>query len=448
MRDIPKLVVSKKIEQHETYNPDSEYKLCYRGKVHSELPHIVKFSGGRSSGMLLFALLKNDILRAERGDVVVFNNTSAEHPDTYDFAQRCKKEVEEKYNIPFFWIEFQTYEDSRKGEWRRIPTYRLVNSKPFSPNNPDGYHWKGEVFEEVLSLKGYVPNQFSRICTVNMKLAITRLFLTDWLAAKESTLRLGHYGDRSRMDLGQMYERHLKDRGEVPRKIYANKKAYLLTRPFIRPSQKFKDFSTAAQTIDNPLLENKVFGGKAWLGSKGIEYIAFIGLRGDEQIRIARMLARNSSGNGSSVYEGEHIYAPLADMAIAKQDVINFWAKQSWNLAFAPESELSNCIYCFLKGKKKLARIHKRIEDFKLNNRVGWKNLVDTPSDIKWWVRLEKKYGRDLRAEKRNRTNKDINFLGFFGHPSGLSYEIIATSKGDQDDAIDSQSFLPCDCTD
>ena len=448
MRAIPKLVVSKKIEQHETYHPDNEYKLHYHGKNHSRLPHIVKFSGGRSSGMLLFTLLKNNILKAERGDVIVFNNTSAEHPDTYDFIKKCKRTVEEEFGIPFFWIEFQTYEDARKGEWRRIPTYRLVNPKPFSLNNPDGYHWKGEVFEELLSLKGYVPNQFSRICTVNMKLAVTRLFLTDWLAAKESNSRLGHYGNHSRIDFKQMYERHLKDGGEVPRKIYEDKKAYLLTRPLIRPSQNFKDFSMAKQTINNPLLEGKVFGGKAWLGSDGIEYMAFVGLRGDERIRVARMQMRNSSDNGSSDYGGEHVYAPLADMAITKQDVVNFWKKQPWDLAFTPNSELSNCVFCFLKGKKKLAHIYKQMEDLKSNSVTKWKRAIDTPADINWWIRLEKKYGRDLQAEKRKRRNKDVNFLGFFGYPGGLSYEIIATNKENETDGTDSQSYLPCDCTD
>ncbi|WP_423907540.1 hypothetical protein [Candidatus Spongiihabitans sp.] len=38
-------------------------------------PHIVKFSGGRSSGMMLMELLKQETLKPERGDVIVFNNT-------------------------------------------------------------------------------------------------------------------------------------------------------------------------------------------------------------------------------------------------------------------------------------------------------------------------------------------------------------------------------------
>ena len=103
--------------------------------------------------MLLFTLLENRILDANRRDVIVFNNTSAEHPGTYRFARDCKK-VSSRYGIPFFWVEFQTYEDARNGEWTRLPSYRLVNDQPKSPDNPDGFHWRGEVFEELLSWSG------------------------------------------------------------------------------------------------------------------------------------------------------------------------------------------------------------------------------------------------------------------------------------------------------
>ncbi|MCY4300654.1 MAG: hypothetical protein OXC68_02805 [Aestuariivita sp.] len=81
---VPKVsIVRDVLDNPELYYPKFEYSLRYRAKKHSELPHIVKFSGGRSSGMLLFILLKNRLLKRERGDVILFNNTSAEHPNTY-----------------------------------------------------------------------------------------------------------------------------------------------------------------------------------------------------------------------------------------------------------------------------------------------------------------------------------------------------------------------------
>lgn len=446
--NAPQVVISNKLRKHNAYDPNKKYSLHYSNKRHHQLPHIVKFSGGRSSGMLLLTLLENNILNPERGDAIVFNNTSAEHPQTYLFAQECKRITEEKYNIPFFWIEFQTYEDSRQGEWTRLPTYRLINSQPFSAKNPEGFHWKGEVFEELLSFKGYVPNQFSRICTVNMKLETTRLFLSDWLAAKDSISRLGHYGDRSRMNYDEMHERHLKNGGGVPKEIYANKKSFLLTRPFVRPSQQYKNFSKATQKINNPVLESKIFGGNASFGDGKIEYVTFVGLRGDEPRRVKRVELRNASDIHVASYGGEYVYMPLSDMRITKEDVINFWQNQSWDLSLSYDSDLSNCIYCFLKGTKKLINIHKQMKNYKNSSLKGFGSTTGTPCDIGWWVKLEEKYGRNLQDEKRERKNEDVDFVGFFLSSNKLSYEVIARSKDDAGAISDMGSSLPCDCTD
>ena len=45
--------------------------LRYRSAGHAELPHIVSFSGGRSSAMLAFMAAEEGLLRPERGDLVV-----------------------------------------------------------------------------------------------------------------------------------------------------------------------------------------------------------------------------------------------------------------------------------------------------------------------------------------------------------------------------------------
>ncbi len=149
-------------------------------------PHIIKFSGGRSSAMMLMRLLKDNQLNPQRGDIIIFNNTSAEHSATYEFTRKIKKIAEEKYNIPFFWIEYQTYEDSSGAyQWSRKPTYRLINDQPYSEQNKDSYRYKGEVFEEMISLSGFLLSMVSRICTISMKIFITNAFLSDWFAQKQ-----------------------------------------------------------------------------------------------------------------------------------------------------------------------------------------------------------------------------------------------------------------------
>lgn len=449
MLAIPNLRISRELENTERYDPTELHSFRYRSKRHSELPHVVKFSGGRSSGLLLFTLLENGFLRQERGDVVVFNNTSCEHPETYKFVTECKRRVEAE-GIPFFFIQFQTYEDARQGEWRRLPTYRLVNELPYSDSNPDGYRWKGEVFEEMISQKAYLPNQFSRVCTNSLKLEVTRQFLRDWFASKESIAREGHGLDDSQVNADQLYKRHIRNGGGVPKDVLLEKKSFVLNSSPSRPKQVYRDFSSPARTFENESLTGKVFGRKAWFGDGGIEYIAFIGLRGDEQLRVARVETRSSNPHANVGYEGEHVYMPLAKMHIGKEDVNSFWNQQDWDLQLPQDGSLSNCVYCFLKGVGNLKQVHNAMEEQKLNGDIeGFGSIVGTPCDISWWADTERKYRRDLDAENRERTNPDAsNFIGFFGASSGFSYDILADS-GDSGDTLEqfSDAVLPCDCT-
>ena len=64
---------------------------------------------------MAFLLAEGGLLRPERGDVILFANTSAEHPATYDFARECKERLERDFGLPFFWFEFCTVEDARRG---------------------------------------------------------------------------------------------------------------------------------------------------------------------------------------------------------------------------------------------------------------------------------------------------------------------------------------------
>lgn len=449
MQAIPKLRISGRLLQSDRYDPGRTYSFRYRSKRHRELPHVVKFSGGRSSGMLLFTLLENQFIERDRGDVVVFNNTSCEHPETYRFAAECKQRVESNYGIPFFFIQFQTYEDARQGEWRRLPSYRLVNARPFSDSNPDGFRWRGEVFEELLSHKAYLPSQFRRVCTSSLKLEVTRQFLQDWFANKTSIPRLGHGHDESQVDHDRMYARHQRSGGGVPREILIEKRKFVLSRPTGRPEQLFQRFSAPAAPFDNATLAGKVFGRRAWFGDGGVEYVAFIGLRGDEQLRVARVEARSSDIHANAGHEGEHVYMPFTSMRIGRDDVNQFWERQPWSLELAPDGALSNCVYCFLKGVGHLKRVHDAMEKHKKRNVRSFGSTVDTPCDLTWWRRMEHKYGRDLEREKRDRTNRDAaRFIGFFGASSDFSYDVLAAGARNGDDLSRfADTILPCDCT-
>ena len=419
------------------------YPFHYEAKAHKDFPHVVKFSGGKTSGMLLFTLLEGGFLNAARGDVVVFNNTSAEHPKTYKFVRQCKEIVEREYKIPFFWVEFQTYEDARNGEYTRLPSFRLVNDRPFSSENPDGYKSRGEVFEEMLSWQGFVPTFFQRTCTKNLKLETTRFFLKEWLASKESIERLGHFGNERRIEDERAFAMHKKFGGSTPKQIFLKKKEFLKDCSLFRPAQRWADFSSAVVPFKNKALEGKTLGRRAVFGIDGIEYIAFIGLRYDEKQRIHKVKKRNQGGWCSAGYEGEYVYMPLDGMNITTQDVEDFWAEQSWGLELNAGDHLSNCTFCFLKGSQALRQAYQALEKENDNKHK------QTPCDIHWWIKLEQKYGRDLKAEKREvRRAVPDDFIGFFGATSNITYKrLFEDAKNNIPDGF-AQEILPCDCTD
>ena len=381
----------------------------YIKDYHSKIPHIVKFSGGRSSGALLFSMLKNNMLKASRGDVIIFNNTSAEHSKTYDFVMECKKRCEE-YNIPFFLTEFQTFEDCKNGIYDRFQAYRLVNEKPYSKDNINGYHHKGEVFEELISWQMYLPSLMSgRTCTKKMKMDVTYQFLNDWFSDLKYISRLGHYGKTTRIDKDILYtKKHQKHGGKVPYDIYQNKKEYCLTRPLFRPEQNFKDFTR----VD---LKNK----EIFTHKKKIEFCSFIGFRADEPMRFKKMKKRINSELNDNIEvaylreNNEHIYTPLVEFNITQKDIKDYWDNQEWDLGLPYDGSLGNCVYCFMKGANKLSKIDSITED-------------KSPENIDWWIGIEKKYQRDLIAENRDIKTKEENpFINFFGVNGKISYEII-----------------------
>lgn len=449
------------------FDPAGKYHIDYHAQQHRELPHVVKFSGGRSSGMMLFTLLHNKVLQAKRGDVVVFNNTSAEHPATYEFAAKCKALCEEEYGIPFFWTEFQTYEDASRGRWARHPAYRLVLPQPASEKQPNGYHARGEVFEELLSWQRFVPNQHDRICTARMKLFVTKDFLGDWFAVKPSIDRLGHYYGEPMMQDSEVITAHRQSSGSTPPEVLLEKAQFVRTRPPFRPEQDFADYSSVAVKIANSHLADKSLGGRVALsGDDCVDYVTFVGFRGDEPARVARMRARNMSRGDddcesdndphTALPEGEYVYAPLAEMNVSKEDVFAFWKKQDWDLRLPHTANYSNCVYCFLKGSATLADIVARREKVEKRLPKKLRAQPDTPADINWWVKMEAKYARDLRREKRKVRNKDMAagekpLIGFWGINSRLSYHRLAEAENrpaslkqiETDNAA-----LPCDCTD
>lgn len=114
-----------------------------------------------------------------------------------------------------------------------------------------------------------------------------------------------------------------------------------------------------------------------------------------------------------------------------------------------PDSGLSNCVYCFLKGGATLRKIHREMSTVRHQEApTGYSPLADSPCDVTWWQRMEEEYGRDLVAEERVvQSKKKHDFIGFFGAGSQFNYRLLAQADDASLEEFDA-SVLPCDCTD
>jgi 3'-phosphoadenosine 5'-phosphosulfate sulfotransferase (PAPS reductase)/FAD synthetase len=109
---------------------------------------------------------------------------------------------------------------------------------------------------------------------------------------------------------------------------------------------------------------------KRYLKSIGVdEYTSFNGIRYDEPRRWAKI--QNTELD---------IDLPLVKWKVTKQDVLEWWDKQEFNLRV--NEPYGNCDCCFLKGKGKLGIIAK-----------------EKPELLEWWIKHENKSNSTFKKE-------------------------------------------------
>ena len=370
--------------------PLSSIEVQHRRPQQAEYPHVVKFSGGRSSALAALGLAENGSLDPERGDLVLFANTSAEHPATYRFADRVSAKLEDDYGLPVIWYEFCTVEDARRGKYVRKAAYRLVSRNP-AETDPNGYHSRGEVFEEMLSWQQMLPNPMKRSCTYKLKLAPAHLLLEEWFSGAYGPRHRGHHHPDPYLSAAAAFTEYESNGGGQPRAEYMRRAEYVYTRPPFRAEQKWADFT-------NAYIINPPQPGDGMWGRPPFQHVTLLGLRADEPARVNRVLDRTflsegaaSSGCGTqSQPGGEHPHFPLYDSGAAKQDVLDWWEAQPFDLEMS--GDLGNCVFCFMKPAAQLEALA-NLED-PMRHPGG-------PSDISWWVDIERRYRR--RAPRRER---------------------------------------------
>ena len=306
--------------------------------------------------MLFMEMARAGEIDSTQGDIVVFCNTSAEHDATYEFVARLFDEAK-KWGIARACLEFCPYK-SKDGI---RPAYRIVSPRECLRN--------GDVFEALLSWKGFAPTWMHRICTHFLKLKAKKLFLKDWLSGAKT----------SSQDALPEADYHFKP----------GKSTSKFINEFCADPHNHLQRVSFSELIPHSL---------KWIerGEITDDYEDYIGLRGDEMHRVSRGKAAN-----------EHSIYPLADRKIDKAAVFDFWGRQDFDLNL-PRNEKgyarSNCTFCFLKNPRKIANI---MDDYVPTSKKG------TPQDIQWWKDIESKYGQmnlrrsysDVEKMKRDQPN-------------------------------------------
>lgn len=122
-------------------------------------PTVISFSGGRTSGYMLWRILQENNGIPE-GSIVTFANTGKEEEETLKFVKACQ----DNWNVDIHWIEYQ-YAEKPADRWKRV-TYETASRN-------------GEPFFQLIDQNGslYLPNPVARICTAKLKIRAIHAYL-------------------------------------------------------------------------------------------------------------------------------------------------------------------------------------------------------------------------------------------------------------------------------
>lgn len=140
---------------------------------------VVSFSGGATSGYMLWWIFNEWEKRHEYEILVVFANTGKEKEETLLFVDECSQE----WNIPIFWLEY--HPKSKKG--------RSIEAKVVDYENASR---KGEPFEKMIACAG-IPNVGVPFCSTMLKKETIEAFLRQ-ISWKNYTVAIGIRADEAK----------------------------------------------------------------------------------------------------------------------------------------------------------------------------------------------------------------------------------------------------------
>ena len=124
-----------------------------------EEPALISFSGGRTSGFMLWNILKAFDGKLPEDIFVVFANTRIEAPETLDFIN----DVSNKWDVDIKWLELSIHQE--RPIWRtKEVTYETASKN-------------GEPFDMLIEKRSFLPNSVMRFCTSELKINVMKRFM-------------------------------------------------------------------------------------------------------------------------------------------------------------------------------------------------------------------------------------------------------------------------------
>ena len=116
-------------------------------------PAIISFSGGRTSGYMLWRILQAHGGTLPEDVIVTFANTGKEREETLRFVHDCGTH----WNVPIVWLEY-------------------TGPKAFDVVGYNSASRNGEPFAALIARKKYLPNAVTRFCTIELKIRTIKHF--------------------------------------------------------------------------------------------------------------------------------------------------------------------------------------------------------------------------------------------------------------------------------
>lgn len=124
-------------------------------------PAVISFSGGRTSGYMLWRILQSHGGTLPDDVKVIFANTGKEMPETLDFVQECS----ERWGVPITWVEYRP----KIGD---VKQHAIVDYYSASR--------LGEPYDALINDRQMLPNQVSPFCSSELKTRAMHRVIRSW----------------------------------------------------------------------------------------------------------------------------------------------------------------------------------------------------------------------------------------------------------------------------